>query len=537
MKDGFPADLVAAAKRRELADLEFERNSISGLADAWSDAVAVQGLDSPAEGVDAIQKVTAEDVRRVARTMLDPDHTIFAILTPQPSGRPVSAKGFGGKESFAPSNPRAVALPAWARAALGRLSVPPSTVSPTVTTLPNGLTLVVQPEKISDTVTVMGTIRNDSDLETPRGQEGVDGVLEQLFSWGSRSLDRLEFQKALDDIAASESAGSSFSVSVLAPHFERAVELLADNELHPALPAGAFAIVQKQTARALAGELESPDYLTGRAVAEGLFPKGDPSLRQATPASVSSLTLEDVTAYYSRVFRPDLTTIVVIGNVTPERASAAIAGAFGAWRAEGAKPRTEPPPVPLNEPSTTAVPDASRVQDRVILAQTLGLTRSNPDHDALEVGNHVLGGAFYATRLYRDLREKTGLVYTVSSSFDIGRTRSVYTVGYACDPPNVSKARAIVVRDLRSMQRAPVTAAELQQAKALLLRDMQLSESSLDSIAGGLLDRASQGIPLDEPTRAAKRYLGITAAQVETAFARWVRPDGFVQVTQGPAPH
>ncbi len=144
-----------------------------------------------------------------------------------------------------------------------------------------------------------------------------------------------------------------------------------------------------------------------------------------------------------------------------------------------------------NPPAITAVPDKSRVQDNVTLAETLKLNRFNPDYYALEVGNHVLGGGFYATRLYQDLRENAGLVYYVSSSFRFGKTRGVYEVSYACDPPNVSKARAIIVRDLKEMRTKPVSPAELRQAKAMLLREIPLSESSVDSIAGGLIYRSA----------------------------------------------
>ena len=99
------------------------------------------------------------------------------------------------------------------------------------------------------------------------------------------------------------------------------------------------------------------------------------------------------------------------------------------------------------------------------LAQTLGLTRSNPEYYALELGNHVLGGGFYATRLFRDLREEAGLVYTVGSDFNVGVTRSVYTVTFGCDPRNVAKARVIVERDLRQMQKTPVPPGELDRPK------------------------------------------------------------------------
>ncbi|HKT11032.1 MAG TPA: pitrilysin family protein [Terriglobia bacterium] len=533
---GVPADLVAAAKRHTLASAEFEKNSVSGLAMEWSNALAVEGRQSPEDDVDAIEKVTVADVNRVAREYLVESRAVTAVLTPQVSGKPISSKSFGGKESFAPKNTKKVNLPAWAEAGLKKLAIPEATVHPVVSTLPNGLKLIVQPETISDTVSIYGHIKSNAGLETPKGQEGADDELAQLFSYGSTTLDRIQFQKALDDIGADESAGTDFTLHVLPAHLDRGVELLAQNELHPALPEQAFAITQKQLTSTVAQQLQSPDYLTGRAVDVALFPKTDPSLRQATPKTVSSLTLDDVKAYYRHVFRPDLTTIVVIGKISPAQAKEVIEKYFGDWEATGPKPPTDLPPVPDNSPATTAVPDKSRVQDNATLAETLKLTRYSPDYYALEVGNHVLGGGFYATRLYRDLRENAGLVYYVGSSFKFGKTRTVYQVTYACDPPNVSKARAIIVRDLKDMQARPVSPDELRQAKAMLLRGIPLSEASVGSIAGGLIYRSTMGLPLNEPVLSARRYVKITAPEVQRAFAKWVRPGDLVQVTEGPAP-
>lgn len=536
VKNGVNPDLVKAAKQHEISSFEFQKNSVSGLANVWSEALAVEGRQSPAEDLQAIEKVTVEDVNRVARKYLDQHHAIVAILTPQSSGKPISHKGFGGAESFAPKNPKPVQLPAWAEKAMGRLVVPKSIVNPTVTTLPNGIKLIVQPEHISNTVTIYGGIKNQPDLETPKGKEGVDNVLEQLFNYGSTTLNRIQFQKALDDIGANESAGSSFSLEVLANHFERGVQLLADNETHPALPARAFMIIQHQTAAMVAGQLQSPDYLFNKAIKTSLLPKGDPALRHPTPASVMSLKLQDVKDYYQKVFRPDMTTIVVIGNITPEKAKMVVEKYFGNWKATGKKPNVEFSPVPMNKASQTHVPDASRVQDRVVLAENLGLTRSNPDYYALQVGNHVLGGAFYATRLFRDLRENSGLVYYVSSSFNIGKHRSSYIVNYGCNPPNVAKAKDIVVKDLKQMQKAEVSPKELRMAKSVLLRKITLSESSIDDIAGGLLQRSLKGLPLNQPVIAAKHYVSITSGEVKSAFAKWLYPNNLVQVTLGPNP-
>ncbi len=532
--DGISDELVQAAKRREVAALEFEKSSVSGLAMAWAQAIAAEGRQSPDDDVEAIRKVTTADVNRVAKEYLGADHSIAAILSPRPSGKPISSRGFGGAESFASGEAKAVELPEWAARAVERLDMPHSTLRPVVTVLSNGLKIIVQPESVSDAVAVYGRIKSNPDVETAKGKDGVDNMLGRLFSFGTESLDRLAFQKALDDIAANESAGTDFSLQVLSEDFERGVQLLADNELSPALPEKAFSIIQPELAAAVAGQLESPSYLESRAVRKGLFPKRDPAQRETTPKTIKGLTLADVQDYYHRTYRPDLTTIVVIGKVAPEKAVAVIEKYFGGWSAQGPKPETLWPAVPLNKISTTQVPDSSRVQDEVVLTEMVGVTLSQADRYALELGNHVLGGGFYATRLFHDLREEAGLVYSVDSSFQFGQTRSIYSVNYACDPPNVGKARAIIVSNLKALQDRDVTPEELRQAKGLLLREIPLSESSVDRVAEGWLYRSTNDLPLDEQMQAAKRYFDLTAPEVRAAFAKWMRPAGLVQVSLGP---
>jgi len=148
----------------------------------------------------------------------------------------------------------------------------------------------------------------------------------------------------------------------------------------------------------------------------------------------------------------------------------------------------------------------------------------------------VLGGGFYATRLYHDLRQVNGYVYTVGVSLNTSKTRATYIVSYGCDPDKVSKARAIIVRDLDEMRTQNVSDAELQQAKTLLLRQIPLSVSSEDALAQGLLARAVIGLPLDEPVVAARKYMQLTADDIRNAFAKEIDTGNLVQVVRGPAP-
>ena len=534
---GVPEDLVAAAKRSEIASAEFQRNSIPGLANAWSEALAAEGHESPDEGIEAIKRVTLADVNRAAKQYLVDENSITATLKPVPNGEPVSDKGFGGGEKVTSAPTKPVVLPPWAAAGLLQLKVPADYISATDITLPNGLRLIVKTDRTSPTISVLGSVKHNADLQSPEGLEGVSDLLEGLFSYGTQTLDRLAFQKALDDIAANENAGFSFSLSVLKDHFSHGVQLLADNELHPALPPEAFAVVQKQTAEFIAGNLESPGYRTSRALDLALLPGGDPELREATPATVGKVKLTDVKQYHAATIRPDLTTIVVIGDVSPSEAREVIEKWFGDWKANGPKPETTLPAVKANKPSTVNVPDREQIQDSVILAEELSMNRFDPDYYPLQLANHVLGGGFYATRLYHDLRQTTGYVYNVDVNLEASKTRASYSVTYGCNPENVQKARVLIQRDLDQMRTDEVSADELHQAKALLLRQITLSESSEESVAGGLLGRAQIGLPLDEPIRAAKKYFELTADEVKEAFSRQMRAGDLVQIVRGPAPN
>jgi zinc protease len=537
-RDGVPAELVAAAKMQERRQTEFQKNSIAGLASVWADALALYGLESPEADLTRIEKVTVADVNRVAHEYLNLDQAISAVMLPKGSGRPVSGggSGFGGQENISLGEAKPTPLPEWAQAAMARLTVPAVTSHPIVSRLPNGLTLVVQPEDVSDTVTVFGHIRNRPEVQAPHGQEGISNLLGELLNYGSQHLDRLSFERALDDIGAEAHAGTDFTAVTLAGGFDRSVELLADNELHPALPPQALEIMRPQFAQVVAGRNRSPGYLMQRSLRGALFPATDPSLRETTPTSVQGISIDQVRAFHAATFRPDLTTIVVIGRITPEQARATIEKYFGAWSATGPRPDTDLPAVPANGTATVAVPDGTRVQDVVVLAENLAMTRSNPDYYAMEMGSAILGGGFYSSRLSIHLRKEAGLVYSVGSELQIGRTRGIYLIDFASDPQNVARAAAMALQDVKGLQDQPVGAEELLRAKALLLRQIPLSEGSTAEIARGIINRDELGLPLDEASIAARRYIALTPQDVQNIFRKWIRPADFVRVSQGPAP-
>ncbi|TAM92103.1 insulinase family protein [bacterium] len=535
-RDGIPADLFEATKRRVIADQQLSRNSITELASDWSDVLAVDKEPSVEHEVALLRGVSVADVNRLARTFFSPAHAIVGALTPTYRAGTQSTEK--PSETLLPQRPAGnVALPSWAQPVITNFDVPQPSLSPTVSELPNGIRLIVRPETISHSVFVFGGIETEPPLQEPSGSDGVSAVLEGIFDYGTATVDRDHFQRRLEAIAAREDAGSSFSLQLTSDAFEQGVELLADNELHPRFDEASFRAAQRQAAGNVAASLSGSHVIALHDLDAKLLPAGDPALRQATPQSIAAVTLDQAKAYYAKAFRPDLTTIVVIGDISAPRARAVIEHAFGSWKATGPKPDLTYPSVPLNAPAQIKITPQTMQQDAVTLAELIGITRNDPARYALTLGNAVLGGGDagpLTSLLFRDLRMNAGLVYQVNTSLSIGRSRSRFEITYASSPQNAAQARTLVDRDLREMQRTPIPQRELELTKASLLRRTVVDASAEDAIAGGLLRRSIQGLPLDEPVIAAGHIKATTAEQIRDAFARWIRPAEFVQLTEGP---
>lgn len=534
-KSGVPADVVEASKLREVAQLEFNGNSIEGLAFEWSQAVAVQHLTSPNDMIAQFNRVTVADVDRVLRQYLDNARAVVAYAVPKNAGAASSGGGLVKENNEVPPTTHEP-LPSWAQHILDDLHVPPQTISPVDMRLSNGMRLIVQPEHITRTVVVAGKIENNPHLQEPAGQEGVAGITDSLLPFGTTTYDRIALQTQLDDIAASVSPGTDFSLDVLSAHFRRGVELLADQELHPKFAAADFAVVRDQTVGELSGEMTSPDHLAEVALNRALYPAGDPMQRFATPASVGSLTVADVRAWYEKVYRPDMTTVVVIGDTTPQEVRAVFESFFGAWKSAGPKPQTELPPVPINASAQVDVPATGRVQSSVQLVETLDLTRTDPDWAPLQVADAALTGGFFSSLLYHDLREVHGYVYSIESGLAAGKTRALFSLNYGCDPGNVVPAQSQIAAVLGQLERAPIDSGRLLRSKALLVGGLPLRASSYDGVTEQLLGYASLGLPLDQSVLDARAELAASAQSVQAALVKYVRPSGFVRVVTGPGP-
>ena len=535
---GVPRELFESTRRQLIAGQEESRNSIAALASDWATTIALDREPSIAREQELIAKVTLADVNRVAKRYLDVRHALVGELTPtaDASQNAAAAPAQAAPEKPLAAQPPVTHLPSWAEQLVAHVAPPAAGPAPFRAKLANGMTLIVKPESISDSVFVFGSVKNSPALAEPPGKTGVSTVLSALFAYGTRTQDRLTFQRAQDDAESQVSAGTEFGLQTTSRTFERGVALLAQNELGPRFDEPTFELARRRAIDGLQTALNSTGTVIARRTAALMLPAGDPELREPTVAELQALTLDDVKAYYAKTLRPDLSTVVVVGNVTPQAARAAVEREFGAWRAVGEPPVTELPPLPPNRAGEVKL-SLPIGQDTVTFQQIVPLARSAPELYPLLLGNAILGGGSIGpeqSRLFRDLRQNAGLVYTVASQLAPRRSRYQFSIQFACLPQNEPRIASLIDAEIVRLQTEPVGDFELALTKASIVRQTIIAGASLSAIGGALLDDANSGLPLDQAQLDARQFVATDARAVQRAFAAYVKPDSFVRVVEGP---
>jgi len=192
-------------------------------------------------------------------------------------------------------------------------------------------------------------------------------------------------------------------------------------------------------------------------------------------------------------------------------------------------------------PEVTALKEAQQIREPFAAAQAQvlvgqpGIARSDPDFLVLTVGNHILGGGGFNSRLMREIREKRGLTYGVYSYFSPGRHAGAFTVGLQTRPDQAAQAVALVHEELRRFVQDGPTDAELAEAKASLINGFALRLDSNRKLLDNVASLAWNGLPLDYLDTWTTQVQAITREQVVRAFQRVLQPDRMVTVVVGGA--
>ncbi len=410
---------------------------------------------------------------------------------------------------------------------------------PVRTRLSNGLVVLLRENHANPTVAIQGLVRAGGIFDPP-GRSGLASFVAAVLDRGTRRRTALEQASAIEDAGAHLSfEGGSETVSVsgtaLIEDLALVLDVIADALRHPA-----FSPDQIEKARdELLIELRMADDNTAsvaaRAANRCLYPENHPyhESSMGTDPSLRAVTRDDLAAFHARHYGPQTTTLVLVGDVSPERIIPLVEQEFGGWAPLAAPPAFAVPDAPAPaRPERVGVAMPGRSQTDVAWAMP-GFPRTAPDYHAAMIMNYVFGGGSLSSRLMDHLRDQQGLVYGVYSVLHAGIGAGPIQVRAGTNPANVGRAIAAIGEQVRLMHDEGPTAEELEEAKGYLTGVFPVRLESNAGVAGQLLAAELYGLGLDYLERYTDLIRTVTLADVRAAGRRYLNPDVYALAIAG----
>ena len=375
-------------------------------------------------------------------------------------------------------------------------------------------------------------------LASVTATESTKGIAAQD---GDGVIDQNALSEAWADLGASfgASAGSdrmSFSLrSLTEPDLLAQAAALAARQLGaPAFPNDVWQRDRQRFVASLREANTRPATQAQRAFSAAVY--GDhPYGQEMTPETLARIDTADMRELYARTIRPCRAKVSIVGAVDRERADALAAQLLGRLLAGPCDALAPVPEVaPLAAGVTRAIPFPS-AQAHILIGQP-GYKRDDPDYFALTVGNYILGGGGFVSRLTSEVREKRGLSYSVYSYFSPGLHAGAFTIGMQTRPDQAAQAVDVAKKVLADFVADGPTEAELEAAKQNLIGGFALRLDSNRALLGNVANIAWNHLPLDYLDTWTDHVKALTVADIKAAFARKLDPRHMVTVVVGATP-
>ena len=375
----------------------------------------------------------------------------------------------------------------------------------------------------------------------PAEQGGLAFAAADMLDEGAADRDALAFSQAVNDLGAhlassADRDASVVSIQVLAGKLEQALGLMADAITRPRHDAKDWARVQALWVNALKNRAHEPNEVA-RVATSALF-YGDHPYAHPTEGTLNSaqhVALSDISAWHKRVFRPDVATFVVVGDVTPDKITSMLGKAFAGW-----KTPTTPPMPPAIEPYLvrpkgvrTFVVDRADAPQVVMSLASSGPRAGDPVYARLAMLNIGLGGSF-TSRLNQNLREDHGWTYGARSRFNAQRGPGMFVVRAAIKADAISPALREARKEVDRMAKDGLADAEVDKLRALLNGDALESYGTVHGVGASLATNASLGLAPDQDGRDLASQRSATAKDLGALAAKYLDLSSSLVVLVGP---
>jgi zinc protease len=406
-----------------------------------------------------------------------------------------------------------------------------------VRTLANGLQVIAVSHHEQPAISLRLLIRAGGAQDPPE-KPGVATLAAALLDQGTTTKTAEQIASSVDSIGglagtAASSDWTSVTSVVMKDSFAFGLELVSDLARNPKFAPEEIERQRQQILSGLKVGYEDPDYIAGMVfdrLVYGFHPYGKPD--SGTPASISSITRDDLVAFHKAWFGPNNAILAIVGDISHDEAFAGAERTFGTWgKSERVAAKLVDPPAPTRRVVVIDRPGAVQTEIRV---GNLGLPRNHRDFLALDLAINILGGEG-GNRLHRILRSDRGLTYGASA--DVNALKDTGNILADTDTRSESTGEALrlIVDEFWRLQRQRVRDEELADAQAYLTGSFPLTIETPSAIAMQIISAVFYGLDLAELQTYRERVNAITPDDIQRVAREYLRPDRLSIVLVGDA--
>lgn len=393
----------------------------------------------------------------------------------------------------------------------------PKLPQPVEKVLANGLRVIVVPKHDIPLVAARLMVKAGGAAD-PNAKAGLAELTATVLTKGTKTKSAEEIARGVEALGATleASAGwdsSAIDLSVMSSNLPKAMEFVADVARNATFAKEEFERERDQTIDGLQVDLTQPRVLAG-AVTSRLIFGGSPygHTLNGTPASIKNIKREDLVQFHRKHFQPQVSVLVLAGDIEAEAAFQLAQKTFGSWKRgtsdSGGISQTPKPAAP--RVVVVDLPDAGQAS---VVVGRQGIARADAAYMQALVANSILGGG-YSSRLNQEIRIKRGLSYGAGSSFDPRVDVGPFTARTDTKNESAAEVAGILVAEMGRLAAADVPDTELTPRKAALIGEFAQSLETTTGIVDAISALALYGLPLTDINRYISGVQAVTADQV-----------------------
>jgi predicted Zn-dependent peptidase len=397
--------------------------------------------------------------------------------------------------------------------------------------LKNGLkVIVVENDKLPR---VAFSLIVDRDPIVESDKVGYLSMVGQLMRSGTTIRSKSQLDEEVDFIGASLSASSnSVFASSLTKHTENLLDLMMDMLFNPSFPEEELNKIKKQTISGLKANQDDPNAISSSIRAALLYGSDHPYGEIQLEEHVENITVSDIQEYYNTYFKPNISYLAIVGDITLKEAKKIAKQRFGSWERGDVQKLTYDMPSAPEGNKVALVNRSNSVQTVLNLSYPINLQPGTPEVIKARVMNQVLGGSS-ASRFFRNIREEKGFTYGAYSSISSDELVGNFNASASVRTEVTDSSVVEFLYEMERITKEEVNEEELQRAKNVIIGSFGRSLERPQTIASFAINQERYGLDENYYNNYVKNVQSVTKSEVMDIAKAYIKPDNTYIIAVG----